>query len=219
MSAKVHCPRCRSVIPLDDVNVATDLALCRRCNETFSYAELLEEDQEVSFTPHAEPKGAWYGESGPQSFVVGATTRSLMALFLVPFMCVWSGFSLGGIYGSQIAKGKFDLHMSLFGIPFLLGTLFFGSFAAMTVLGKVTVTGDGDGAVVFTGIGPMGWRRRFHWREVTAIRKIEGYNRNAVYYQIAIEGEKNLKFGSQVKAERLDFMLSVLRKKWHDHGH
>ena len=63
-----------------------------------------------------------------------------MAFFLVPFMCVWSGGSLGGIYGSQFFQSKFDLSMSLFGIPFVLGTLLFGSFALMTVCGKVVVS-------------------------------------------------------------------------------
>ena len=50
---------------------------------------------------------------------LGATTRSPIAFFLVPFMCVWSGGSLGGVYGSQVLNGEFDLGISLFGIPFI----------------------------------------------------------------------------------------------------
>jgi len=44
---------------------------------------------------------------------------------VIPHVVVTSK-SLGGIYGSQIMKGKFVLGQSLFGIPFLLGTLVFG---------------------------------------------------------------------------------------------
>ena len=38
---KAVCPKCRGAIPLDDVNVATDIALCRRCEQTFAYSELI----------------------------------------------------------------------------------------------------------------------------------------------------------------------------------
>jgi len=35
------CPLCRSAIAIDDINVATDIALCRRCSKTFSFSELI----------------------------------------------------------------------------------------------------------------------------------------------------------------------------------
>lgn len=54
-------------------------------------------------------------------FEISATTESPIAFFLVPFMLVWSGGSLGGIYGTQIANGHFNLFLSLFGIPFCNG--------------------------------------------------------------------------------------------------
>jgi hypothetical protein len=54
------------------------------------------------------PRGAWY-QVEFNGFVVGATTRHPIPLFLVPFMCVWSGGSLGGIYGSEFVHGTFDL--------------------------------------------------------------------------------------------------------------
>lgn len=44
---------------------------------------------------------------------------------------------LGGIYGKQIYEGEFDLKLSLFGLPFLLGTIVIGSFALLTLCGRV----------------------------------------------------------------------------------
>ena len=161
MSAKILCPRCRTEISLEDGNVSKDLALCRQCGQTWSYADLNEESKVSNFVPSEPPSGAWYWETGPRTFEIGATTRSSLAIFLVPFMCVWSGGSLGGIYGTQIAKRHFELGISLFGIPFLLGTLLFGSVAMMSLCGKVTVKVDDDDGVIFTGVGPIGWRRRF----------------------------------------------------------
>jgi hypothetical protein len=213
------CPKCRAKIPLEDVNVATDVALCRQCGQTWSYAELLADEHAPEFNFSTPPRGAWFRETTPNSFEVGASTRSAGAFFLVPFMCVWSGFSLGGIYGSQIVKREFNLGMSLFGIPFVLGTLIFGSVAVMSVCGKVVVSVEGDNGTVFTGVGPIGWRRRFNWRTVSAIRRTESHGRRgSVAEQITFEGDKRLDFAAGLKSERLDFMLTVLRKKWRKSG-
>ncbi len=128
-------------------------------------------------------------------------------------MCVWSGFSLGGIYGTQIYHGKFNLGMSLFGIPFVLGTLFLGSMAVMSACGKVTLQVIGNEGTVFTGVGPIGWRRRFQWNEVTGIRRTIRYgNRGSSSEQITLEGTKKINFGSGINAERLEFILSALRQ-------
>jgi hypothetical protein len=218
MQAKISCPKCRSEIPLDDVNVATDIALCRNCGQTWSYADLIG-DNMADVDLMNPPKGSWYREQPPRRFEIGSSTRSPSAFFLVPFMCVWSGFSLGGIYGSQFTKGHFELGQSLFGIPFILGTLLFGSIAVMSVCGKITVAVDDDEGILFMGVGPIGWRRRFNWRKVTAIKCTESYNRRSVSQQITFEGEKRLNFGSNLKDERLDFMLGALRKKWRESGH
>ncbi len=219
MGTKIVCPKCRAEIPLEDVNVATDLALCRQCGQTWSYAELINDSKSPDFDSRTPPSGAWFREMPPGGFTVGVSTRSPVAFFLVPFMCVWSGFSLGGIYGTQFHKGQFNFGMSLFGIPFILGTLLFGSIAVMSVCGKVTVTVEGDNGVIFTGVGPIGWRRRFNWRNVSAIRRSEKYgNRGSVSHQITLEGEKRLNFAAGVKDDRLDFMLATLRRKWRESG-
>ena len=115
------CPRCRADIPLEDLNVSTDIALCRRCDETYSFAELSRGGAPVDVDTARPPDGAWY-ESQGNEFEVGATSRSWMAVILVPFTALWAGGSLWAIYGSQIAKGTFDPTSSLVGIPFRLAT-------------------------------------------------------------------------------------------------
>jgi hypothetical protein len=200
-------------IPLEDINVSTDIALCRRCGEQSKYSNLIEDGESSTVDLTAPPGGAWFRQIPPRGFEVGVSTRSAIAFFLVPFMCVWSGFSLGGIYGTQFVKGHFNLKMSLFGIPFILGTLLFGSIAVMAVCGKVVVQVDGDAGVIFTGVGPLGWRRRFSWRGVSAIRKTTKYgNRGSISEQLTFEGEKRLNFAAGVKSERLEFMLAALRQ-------
>lgn len=219
MGIRITCPKCRADIPLDDVNVARDIALCRQCGQTWSYADLIADMQTDYGIPRTPPRGTWLHDRGPNSFEVGISTRSPIALFIVPFMCVWSGVSLGGIYGTQISRHHFQLFESLFGIPFLLGTIVLGSVAAMSICGKMTVSVNGDDGVVFTGVGPVGWRRRFSWRQVRAIRRTQRMNRNGISEQITFDGEKTLNFAGGVRSERLNYLLAVLRQKWRETGH
>jgi hypothetical protein len=129
-------------------------------------------------------------------------------------MCVWSGFSLGGIYGSQFVQGQFNLVWSLFGIPFVLGTLLFGSAALMAVCGKVVVQVSESEGVVFTGIGSLGWRKSFNPTEVTAVR-VERYpsGGDQQLTTIVLDGPHKFRFGSGLTETRCDFIANVLRQE------
>jgi hypothetical protein len=211
---KLTCPKCRSEIPLEDVNVSTDIALCRQCEKTHSLAELSADGEVADVDTSQPPKGAWYRSQGNE-FEVGATARSALAFFLVPFTLIWSGGSLGGIYGSQFAKGKFELTQSLFGIPFLLGSCVLIPLALMAAAGKVVARGSGDQGSVFLGVGPIGWNRKFRWSDIKAARmgltKWQQNHRNLPV--IELEGVKNMRFGSQLSEKRREFMLAVLRRR------
>jgi len=165
------------------------------------------------FDIYDPPRGAWFEDTG-MGWRVGATTRSPMALFLVPFMCVWSGLSLGGIYGEQVIDGEFDLVRSLIGIPFFLGTLAFGSIALMTVCGKVEVAADGEDGHVFEGVGPIGWTRRFSWTSISGVEEAcLGYHQPGNSGMvISLVGKTRLKFGGMLSDARRYYLLQCLRK-------
>jgi len=198
---------------MEDVNVSTDIALCRRCGRTYAFSEVVGGDAVADL--NAPPNGAWY-EVLADGFRVGASTRSWAALFIVPFMCVWSGGSLGGIYGSQLRSGHFNPFMSLFGIPFLIGTVIFGSYAVMTVAGKVEVTKRGDRLTVFTGVGALGWQRGYSAAEFSSVREDVGWNSSSWSNRrgkvIALEGRRRAAFGVMLSDERRYFVLSALRQ-------
>jgi len=210
---EVLCPKCNQVFAGSDINVVTDIARCRRCDEVFVLSSVVEANASAPVNRDDPPRGAWYRPDF-NGFVVGATTRHPIAFFLVPFMCVWSGFSLGGIYGPQIVQGKLNLATSLFGIPFILGTLLFGTLALMAVCGKVVVrVCDSDG-VVFTGIGPFGWRRPFNSSQVTTVR-IEPYfsGNNGQSMTVVLDGPRKVRFGSGLTEARRVFVANVLRQE------
>ncbi|HWF17928.1 MAG TPA: hypothetical protein VG754_01590 [Verrucomicrobiae bacterium] len=213
---KAVCPKCGREIPMEDVNVEKDIALCRSCNQTFSFADLVQESREPAIDLARPPKGVWFKQD-MRGFEIGSTTRSPVAFFLVPLMCLWSGGSLARIYGSQIRSGKFEIGKSLFGLPFLLGTIVLGTITLMTIFGKTTVSVQGDQGKVFVGLGPIGWTRRFKWSGVREIR--EGYcgtTRNGRQQMgIILEGETRLTFGSGMREERRYFIFSAMRNLLH----
>jgi hypothetical protein len=107
-----------------------------------------------------------------------------------------------------------DFFESLFGIPFVLGALRFGSIALMAVCGKVVVQVlDSDG-VEFTGIGPVSWRRPFNAHELTGVRvepHFSGQNHQSM--TIVLDGPHKLRFASGLTEPRRDFIANVLRQE------
>jgi hypothetical protein len=213
------CSRCGNRLPSTDINVRADAALCRRCGAAFRFSELLQGGGFPAFDLSHPPQGASF-QAGPNGFVASAHTRSSQAWFLVPFMLVWSGFSLDGIYVSQFQKGRFDLGQSLLGIPFILGTILLGTQAIMYACGRVSVARNADEGSVFQGVGPCGWTRRFRWLDVESV--VEGdasYGpRGGPAYRLIMlnfrSGRRlSLNFGTLLSDERRWFLISVLRSQ------
>ena len=120
---------------------------------------------------------------------------------LVPFTLLWAGGSLGGIYGTQIAKGRFELALSLFGIPFLLGSVFLVGLTAMAVAGRCVVELAGERFSVRVGALGVYRTRAVAWDAVRSCRLTEvtrGGRNYSTTYQVEIEadGAKPLFFGS-----------------------
>jgi hypothetical protein len=208
---EVVCPRCRRELPPDGVNVAKDLAYCAECRQAFSFSQLVTTAESMKIDLGRPPKGAWF-ERTAEGFVVGSTARSPIAFFLVPFMIVLSGGSLGGIYGSQIATGKFDLLMSLFGIPFLLGSVLFWSIALMAVAGRIVITRRGDELSMFTGVGPVGFTKRVRWSELRDLEDLAKRLAPAVQNKRRRRRREGPTLGDGLTAERQDFVINAVTR-------
>ena len=209
---ELRCPACRTGIALEDVNPSTDLALCRHCSKTYSFALL---NSVATIDLRHQPAGATF-ETTPEGFTAQATTRSWMGVFFVPFTCVWAGTSVGGIYGRQILRGTFSATDSFFGLPFLIGSIILAGLSLLSVCGVVRVTRRGPELEIFTGVGPVGWRRRCIWREIGKVQaEVVSANRSMGWRQdrvIVLEGTTRVVFGSLLTEERRYFILRVLQK-------
>jgi hypothetical protein len=212
MRMTIACPSCGANLTDADVNVATDVGACKSCGNVFKLSEAVGSAPAVPFDSLSAPPGTWFIRTA-DGFDMGATTRSYQALFLVPFTCIWSGFSIGGIYGTQLISGKLVLSQSLFGIPFLLGSLLLWWGVLMSIFGRNTLTASGDNATIFSGVGPIGWRKRFAWSGVRSVVE-ETYRtgrRGGSQTSLFLQGETKVKFAAGISDARRYYLLQALR--------
>lgn len=211
-----HCPDCGLPIETADLAPAQGLAVCRFCEKPFPLAACqtaIPFEQRSLVPVMAPPKGVDLVDT-MDGFRLTLSTRSCVAIFLVPFTLVWAGGSLGGIYGTQIAKGEFNWMMSLFGLPFLVGSAFLIALTAMAVAGRSVVELAGGRLSLRTGVFGIYRTKSADWRDVRGCRLTEvtrrGRNSYSTAYQveIAVEGAEPLRLG--VGAER-ETMLWVAR--------
>ncbi len=224
-----QCQNCGNVFsisahvnPQKNSSTSNDYDLARQSmyKEADSYNKSVQKQfdgKSVSnFDINNPPKGAYINHL-PDGVQIGATTRSWMAAFLIPFATVWSGGSLGGIYGMQILSGEFDIFMSLFGIPFLLGSVLIWSMALMMIAGKTEVTLDSNGGHIFTGLGKIGQHKRFLWSDVNSVREEVSVSRSSkggstTTNYISLEGQKKVQFGSYLSSENRYYMIKTLEQ-------
>jgi hypothetical protein len=215
VSEEYHCLVCKAIIPLDDVNVAKDIALCRVCGKTFAFSSVCGAS-EISLDALDAPPNCVRLHLDPINGTRLTYRRISPALFfLVPFTAFWSGFSLFGIYGEQIRNGKFDLTQSLFGLPFLIGTIILVSAIVFLVFGKWVITlNQGDG-IVFVGLGGIGWTRRFAYNQssLVCLQASSVIVNDAPQRGILVRtGDEDFLFGALIKQEAKQFIAAVILK-------
>lgn len=205
---EVNCTICKRRVEAKNINVAKDTAYCEKCENLSSLSSLLESTPSKNFDARSPVSGTTLDDGG-YKWAVSGSHRSWAALFIVPFTLVWAGVSLSGIYGRQIFNGEFDLGQSLFGLPFLMGSIVLITVSLMSVFGRTLVSMENGKALIFIGIGTVGWYRRFDWGLID--RVIENTSGN--HKHISLEGSKRLSFGWGLSSKKLYYVANFLRTK------
>ncbi len=236
------CAQCKRVIPDVDINVASDVAFCRACNVAHKLSSLVHGMQLDGLDLGHPPSGSWRHSSG-MGAEIGATHRSVgTALGALAFGLFWNGivsvfvlvalsatlhnlhisipdwFPAPKMNGDQIGVGM-TIFLWIFLTPFItVGAIMIGTFLS-AIAGRTEVEVRQSEGSVFTGIGPLGWRRRFNAGTVVDVRienrswrNSDGDHRNKT--QIVIEGQdgRQLKFGTLLREDRMKFVAAALRK-------
>ncbi len=207
------CPACRSAIALEDVNVASDLALCRSCGKTSPFSMVSGVSELAQVPQDAAPKGVTVTQGITGGTEIIYRRISKIVFFLVPFMMVWSGFSLSGIYGRQIVSGRFDLSQSLFGLPFLLGTVVMLGVVLFLLFGRWRVRMSAGQGEVFAGVGPIGWTRRFPYGPQSLVSlELTNIQRNRIPQKaITVRtGNDEIRFGTGIQEDAKRFIAAAI---------
>jgi hypothetical protein len=232
------------VIPVEDLNVANDVALCRVCNFAQPLSALVHGLQlDPGLDLSRPPAGAWYRSSGLGT-VIGATHHSLgLALGALAVSLFWNGIvsvfvllALGAtlhhlhmplpdwfpspkMKGSGVPGVGLTIFLWLFLTPFILiGLAMFGTFLS-ALGGRTEVRMHHAEGVIFTGIGPLGYRRRFKAQAVKDVRlddrswrDSDGDPRRKTEIVVETLEGKQIKFGSMLRDERRKFVAAAMRK-------
>ncbi len=237
------CPKCGRVIPSDDINVANDVAYCRNCNLAHKLSSLARAAElETGIDLSNPPAGAWQQQDG-MGTIIGATHRSLgAALGLLAVSLFWNGivsvfvslasastlhlldlpvpawFPAPIMNDSPMGMGM-TIFLWLFLTPFIAIGVGMICALLLTLAGGTEVSMNRFEASVFTGIGPIGYRRRFDPQAVTDVRiddqrwrDSDGDYRRKTCILIETREGKKLKFGSGLTEERRRFVAASLRK-------
>jgi len=210
-----QCNFCSAAIALNDINVAADVALCRSCGKSMPFSSLagIPGEQEVDMS--RPPKGIKLEESPFHGKVITHQRRSMIVLFLIPFTLIWSGGSMGMIYGSQIASGEFDPKLSLFGLPFLLGTIVLVTIILFSLFGHTKIWFHRGVCHVYTGVGKLGWTRRHPCSKETRVAVQMSNVRVNNVPKTGIEvrtGDQKLMFGTMWSDEAKAFVATALKR-------
>ena len=203
---ELKCPNCANLFATDPVTVETDIVFCPDCKEVYKISELMAcEPEVIEFGIANAPHGAWFRKNF-DGWTLGSTLRSGGAFLLIPFMCAWSWYTLK-VYGIQIAEGKFNLGLSLIGLPFLAVNVVLVALTLMAFFGKVTVSVERDAGRVFTGVGSIGWTRRFAWSEIHAIEDRD----TGSTFAVVLVGNDRLKFRIAPDEKSREYVVQTLR--------
>lgn len=191
-----NCPRCRQRIPVADLNVVRDVALCRACGTPHRLSGLFFPDaaQDAALDParppagvvrHSGPDGSLRWRASHHSWLAGICMMgvtlfwnsivSVFVLFALAATLAWLGVP---VVEWLIAHGvKIDGHPSpgealflwLFLTPFIaIGAYLFTSTLSV-FFGHTELRLGPAGGQVFVGIGPLGRTRRFDPAEVADV--------------------------------------------------
>ena len=212
-SRDTNCPGCGHAIPLDDINVAKDIALCRSCGKVWTFSLIRATKELAGVNLQKPPKGVRIEDDFQGGTRIRYHRISRALIFLIPFTALWSGFSMFGIYGSQIKNGHFDLGHSLFGLPFLIGTVVLCSIILFGLFGRWEIkTRRGEGSC-FVGVGPFGWRRQFIFGPNASVSlEMSSFRVNQVPQEaitIQENGTKIISFGAPISSREAKVFIAA----------
>lgn len=200
----LNCPQCGAPLSMDDVNVSTDMVLCRACARTSRYSEVAQQmrDEET-----------W--QTVPESLQVQKTMKgvevtwrkspmlAMVVLSIVAAGCVTTIFLCLELMGNWLLPMIVAMELVVFLVM------------ACVMLGRVTLTLEPGSGEVFRGLGCFGLRKRFRLGEDTTIACEERVGPNHVVTHVIVvkpSSGRGVAFGGSMPDDGRQYMMTALRR-------
>ena len=212
----IYCPDCREEIPVEDFNVSTHVAFCRRCGKNHRYSELADFEVRAGFRPDRPPRGMRVLPDDGTGEGIVFRYFSHAVWILCFFAVFWCGVT-GTLTVAVWCAGNSPWFAKLFMIPFQLVGIGFLFGIAMMLFGRSELRFRDGALEMFSGIGRVGRRRRW---ELADIRKVAveptGMQQNGRQVEgvaiVTADGRRRF-FGRNLDAEKQQFLVNLIRQK------
>lgn len=212
---ELRCPQCGAPLAMEDVNVAADVILCRSCNCTGKFSDLVREknDEEILETLPCRMKVM----KTPRGLEVTYRKSKAIGFFFLFFALFWNGFLCVFLFSSSGKERAGSLIEQLFFIPFILVGIGVLVGAVYALFGRMTLTLNPGRGELFRGVGDMGRRQKFLLAKDARITIEDSSMRqnDRVLHKIVVEqpGGKPFQFGTGIaEDEALQYVAALLRQ-------
>lgn len=231
------CPACKARIPIEDVNMAEGVALCRACSHLSKLSELTRASELSNVNTSAVPKGCGVREDGDAQVIYASLRNSGNGAFFAMFALFWNGVvsifvvfaiastvqAITGIKPSWVPKSSHSGSGAPFGsvwflwlflTPFILIGLGTACMAIAQFIGRTEVRVRSTTAKTFTGFWFIGLRRTFDVGTVkdVYVGQTKWQQNGQSLPQIVIEADREVRIGSSLNDERRKWLAAVLRE-------
>lgn len=172
------CPSRDREIATEDLNVATDIALCRACGGAHRLSELHDTVRARHFDASRLPGTLGYSRQGTREELVHHAPSWLLIAILSVFLLVWGGLSIGGIYIAPLIEGNPRIEQVLLGLPFLIGSLAMLCAILVLAFGKFKLVVDGPTSHLGWGALGIGRLRAFDATRIASVHLVDSKTRS-----------------------------------------
>jgi len=229
----IRCPKCARIVPLTDLRVDWDLGTCRACGFRFAISAVRVDPAHPQGHSGRGPNGVTLTRSGEQLVLRASTVAIGPAVVLGIVAVLWCALWILIMRGSDFRTAQWGFSEFLL----VLIHIFLGVVAALLVnlslmraRGRVEVRVSGSGGTIFSGVGFLGWRRRFDINEVQGVTEVlpvykwflfavESFPLSVLsvldlfknpFPRVVLLGRHTISFGSLLTEEQRHSMIEVL---------